>query len=722
MTDYLNSKICLGLTDQALGLRSLFVKILARVKINRAKAIAIIVFAFMIIGLAPPALAENSSETAPPPPLKNQAQMRKLLDALDRNQLATVNSLSQSVDDPLLHKYVKWYRMSRTTPTPPPLSEIIQFSKENPQWPDQQSMQEQSELLMVEDYDDDKFIASFIEQLPSTRIGTLRLGKALIAKGREEDGAKFIRRSWINWDWTTADAKEFLTEYKSYLRPVDHALRLENLLWGNSRTQIKLQLTLVSPLDRALGEARLKLQSGDYTPEAAVANLPPTTEVSVGMRYDLIRWFRINNYRKKVLELFEEAPRDINPEHADLWWDERASAIRIAINMQRYETAYKLASNHGLATTHNDFVQAEFLSGWIALKWQNNSELALSHFQRLIDAATLASSYARGNYWAGQALEAGNQPEKAKDWYRKAAAMVTTYYGQIAAVKLGINLLEVLPSAPQISQDQRLEFDSLELVRMVRRLNEIDAKKRIEPFILALAETISTPASAALLANLCLESQRLDLAVQVSRIAQNRKGIPLVQDGFPMLEINGSSNVESALIYSLIRQESSFASGLTSPVGARGLMQIMPGTAKDMARHLKMPYRRDVLLKKLYEAPLNLQLGEVYLSQLLKQYNGSYIMAISAYNAGPGRINQWVQEMGDPRENDREVVAWIEQIPFLETRNYVQRILESLQVYRILMARNNGNRDSKVNFIIQPPSAKGAWCLSGCLAPVKNSS
>ncbi|MDI9409682.1 MAG: lytic transglycosylase domain-containing protein [Candidatus Pacebacteria bacterium] len=674
-------------------------------------------------GFFAPVWAEKNSDNSTSP-AKTQVNLKRLLDGLDRNQLSSISSLVLTVDDPLVQKYIQWYRVTRTTADPPPLSDIVQFAKENPHWPEQQAVQDQTELAMVAAYGDDQFIASFIERLPRTRSGTLRLGQALIDNDRVEDGAKFIRRAWINWDWTIPDAKEFLSVYNDYLRPVDHALRLENLLWGNSRAQIKLQMTLVSPLDRAIAEARLRIQSGNYTPETAVANVPPATEVTIGMRYDLIRWFRTNDYRKKALELLEDSPRDPNPDHADQWWDERASAIRTAINLQRYDLAYKLASNHGLDTGQNDFVQAEFLSGWIALKWLKNSDMALSHFVRLIDASTLASSYARGNYWAGQAMDQANQPEKAKEWYRKAAGMVSTYYGQISAVKLGINLVEVLPTAPQLSSEQRQEFDRLEMVRLVRRLNEIGANRRIDPFILALAETINNPATASMLAGLCLESQRADLAVQVSRIAQNRKGIALVQDGFPMLEINGSASVESALIYALIRQESSFAPGVTSPVGARGLMQIMPGTAKDMAKQLKMPYSRNVLLKKLHEAPLNLQLGESYLRQLLKQYDGSYIMAIAAYNAGPGRLNQWVQEIGDPRQDNRDVVAWIEQIPILETRLYVQRILESLQVYRILMARNNGNGtiNTKASYIMYPPSARGAWCLSGCLAPNKNPS
>ena len=727
--------------------------------------IGLVLVRLLLLGLLTlvfsPAHAEGIGKAVVNP--SSKLQYKRLLEALDRNQMDLAYEYSISLDDPLLQKYTKWYRLARSgsvsssaagtsaagksgtgksgtgnsgggnqgssnqgggnqgggnqgSGSLPPLAELQKFIRENPQWPELQAIQDQAELAMVADYSDEQIIATFLAQLPRTRAATVRLGRALIVLNRPEDGAKYIRRAWINWDWSQNDAKDFLAQYRSYLRPSDHALRLDNLLWGSSKQQIRQQLALVSPFERALAEARLRIQSGDYTPESAVANLPANTEVSFGMRYDLIRWFRQNNYRKKVLELLDGAPHDPNPERADLWWDERNSAIYTALKAKDYSLAYRLASDHGMNPKQNDFVQAEFLSGWIALKWLENSDLALSHFMRLIDAATLASSYARGAYWAGQAMEAARQPERAKEWYRKAAAMVTTYYGQIAAVKLGVNLLDALPTSPTITPEQRQEFESNELVRMVRRLVEIDARRRIDSFVLAMAETVNNPITANLLATLCLEVERLDLAVQVSRIAQNRKGIPLVKDGFPVLPLTASTRVESALIYSLIRQESSFSPGLTSPVGARGLMQIMPATARELARDLRIPYHRDVLLKKLYEAPLNLQLGEDYLWQLLKKYNGSYIMAIAAYNAGPGRLNQWIQVIGDPRQNDRDVVAWVEQIPILETRLYVQKILESLQIYRILMARNNGNQAARAAYIMQQPSAKGSWCLSGCLA------
>ncbi|MCX8501103.1 MAG: lytic transglycosylase domain-containing protein [Alphaproteobacteria bacterium] len=680
----------------------------------------------VMLGLSCPtfalARAESAGKGTTNPNTK--AQYKRLLEALDRNQMDEAYEYSVSLDDPLLQKYAKWYRLARSplttnapAPSQPPLGELQKFIRENPHWPELQAIQDQVELAMITDATNEQFVAFFADHLPRTRAATVELGRTLISLNRPEEGAKYIRRAWINWDWNLNEIKDFLAEFKAYLRPVDHSLRLENLLWGSSKPQIRFQLTLVSPLDRVLAEARLKIQSGDYTPEAAVANVPAATEVSVGMRYDLIRWFRLNNYRKKVLELLDGAPHDPNPDHADLWWDERNSAINTAINSKQYDLAYRLASQHGLSSTQSDFVQAEFLSGWITLKWLDDHDLALSHFVKLVDAATLASSYARGCYWAGQAMEAARQPEKAKEWYRKAAAMVTTYYGQIAAVKLGINLVELLPTTPPVTAEQRQEFESNELVRIVRRLVEIDARRKIDSFVLTLAESVNNPVTANLLAGLCIDAERLDLAVQVSRIAQNRKGIPLVKDGFPVLPMTASTRVESALIYALIRQESSFSPGLTSPVGARGLMQIMPATAREIARDLRIPYHRDVLLKKLYEAPLNLQLGEDYLWQLLKKYNGSYVMAIAAYNAGPGRMNQWVQVIGDPREKDRDVVAWVEQIPILETRLYVQKILESLQIYRILMARNNGIQTTKAHYIMQPPSAKGAWCLSGCLAP-----
>jgi soluble lytic murein transglycosylase len=287
-------------------------------------------------------------------------------------------------------------------------------------------------------------------------------------------------------------------------------------------------------------------------------------------------------------------------------------------------------------------------------------------------------SVARGAYWAGRAAEAKGDPASTR-WYTAAAKHQATYYGQLAAFRMGNSAPPKLVPEPTPSKQEIAAFDKKEIVRAARMLDQLGERDRMKPFVLRLSDLAKSPTEHALAARLAEEMGRLDLSVSLAKRA-SYVGVPLMQHGYPVLQMDRGGLAEKPLVLAMTRQESAFDVAAVSRAGARGLMQLMPTTAKEVAKQQGLPYNADRLLS---DPTYNLTLGRAFLDGLLERFSGSYVLSVAAYNAGPARVWQWVQQFGDPREPNVDVIDWIELIPFNETRSYVQRVLENLQVYRV---------------------------------------
>ncbi|HWK43142.1 MAG TPA: lytic transglycosylase domain-containing protein, partial [Stellaceae bacterium] len=361
------------------------------------------------------------------------------------------------------------------------------------------------------------------------------------------------------------------------------------------------------------------------------------------------------------------------------WWPDRQILARRELNNGNISQAYSLVADTQL-TDGAPVAEAEFLAGWIAFRFLRDPERGLKHFTRLYDTATLPLSLSRGAYWAGRASAALDKPADAASWYEKASTYPTTYYGQLAIAQMGLPWLTKPAPEPKASAAETTAFNKRDLVRVVRILAFVNEQDRMKPFMNRLSELAKTPADHALIADMADDLGRLELGVAAAKRASYR-GITLTRAGYPIIslpEVTGGP--EHALLLALIRQESAFETGALSPAGARGLMQLMPATANQVAKSLQLPYSPDRLTS---DGIFNVTLGQAYFGGVLNGFNGSYVLAVAGYNAGPGRVRQWVRDYGDPRQTDIDVVDWVEQIPFNETRNYVQRVLEGLQVYRL---------------------------------------
>ena len=361
-------------------------------------------------------------------------------------------------------------------------------------------------------------------------------------------------------------------------------------------------------------------------------------------------------------------------------WTERKLMILNLIRDEDFETAYELAANNGM-TEGVDFADAEFLAGWLALTKLDRAETAYDHFERLQDGVSTPVSLSRAKYWQGRAAEAMGELELARERFIAAAEHPTAYYGQLAVLALGPDAAQIdLPPDPVPTEAEREAFEERESVQAIRLLAEVDADYFFRVFIYHYDDEMETPIEQAMLADLALEFFRVRQAVRAAK-AGRMQGMILAERAYPVIDLPENAPIvpEAALTYSVIRQETEFDSRAVSGAGARGLMQMMPATARQTASQLDLPFN----FRWLTDDPnYNLQLGMAHLDEVVNDYDGSLVMALAAYNAGGHRVRRWVESYGDPRTGEIDPIDWVESIPFSETRNYVQRVIENVQVYR----------------------------------------
>jgi soluble lytic murein transglycosylase len=344
-----------------------------------------------------------------------------------------------------------------------------------------------------------------------------------------------------------------------------------------------------------------------------------------------------------------------------------------------------MACDHG-QSDRGKIAEAEALAGWIALTQLKDANAALAHFRRLSGVVRYPVSVARGAYWSARAAEALGRKAIARAWYADAARHPTTYYGHLAVLALGEDTAPQLPAQASATAAQSADFQKRDLVHAVHLMTELNEREHVATFIRALASSETTPANFSLVVSLAEAVDRTDLAVAIAKRAA-QIGVPLISANFPVVQVTGHQRLERALQLAVIRQESQFDARAVSHAGARGLMQLMPATARKVASRNRLRYSR----RRLTSSPdYNATLGSAYLASLIKDYKGSYVLAIAAYNAGTPRVRRWIRNFGDPRKKEVDVIDWVESIPFTETRNYVQRVMEGLQVYRQRLAGNGG--------------------------------
>jgi soluble lytic murein transglycosylase len=530
--------------------------------------------------------------------------------------------------------------------------------------------------------------AAFLRQDsgPITGDGRIALAIALREMGERTEAHEIARRAWREDAMTTATEDRALSEFADILSAEDHAARVSGLLWRDQRSAAQRLFSRISSADSALAQARIAIQSRQRRGlQRAIDAVPASRQDDAGLLYDRAQYRRRTD---QPVDAMQMAAR-INPleapaaARADIFAERRLYVPR-AMRAGNYTLAYQLVSNHGLRSGEA-FADAEWLSGWLSLRYLGQPQRAADHFSHLSENVSSPVSLSRALYWRAEAAEALGQTAEAERLFNEAARFNFTYYGQLAATRGDRTAMLSLPET-QITDDARSRFENRELVRALRLMAQVGAQRDFESIAFYLDDTLDDPMEIELLSQLAREQAYYRTALRSAKAGLFRN-VVATSAAYPTIElpetVRAQGRIEPALVLAIIRQESEFDISAISHANAHGLMQLVPSTAQAQARREGISYDRSALTT---DPQYNMTLGSAHLADLVSSFNGSYVLAIAAYNAGSHRAQEWIGDFGDPRSPSVDVVDWVELIPFSETRNYVQRVTENLQVYRHRLA------------------------------------
>ena len=554
---------------------------------------------------------------------------------------------------------------------------ITDFLDDNPDFPDRNALEKRAEVAFIVANPSEKEIAEwFSKHPPQTNFVKIKITQ------NPEELKRLIRNSWANDNYDKKTEEKLLQKHHSVLRESDHIARIDRLLWESKIDDAKRILKFVSSDYQKLFQARIALMESKLFAPVAVMRVPSRLKSNAGLIYERIKWRVRHDDEDGVRDMLLAAP--INLPYPEKWWGLFDRYARKAIDDNNIALAEKLVGKSGQKLATPTYKEAQWLKGWIELEFKRQPDTAKTIFMKLLEQSETPVGKGKAAYWLARAEEKINKGNPSR-WYGEAAKYSTTFYGQLAKWELNekannsqeytINVSET----PTSSEKQ--EFEQKELVKLVYVLSEAGESDAAGRFIYYLTQTAKNTREAILAADLGREIHRPEFSVRAAKKAL-QKDIVALDSGYPVIKV-ANSELDKALVLGLIRQESEFYSDAISGSGAEGLMQLLPATAKETARKADLSYGN------LFEPHYNTLIGSLYLKKLVEKFDGSYVLAIAGYNAGPGRVKQWLGSFGEPSHDLRTVVDWIEKIPTTETRNYVQHVLENVQVYRYL---NNGKK------------------------------
>ena len=538
--------------------------------------------------------------------------------------------------------------------------------------------------IMLENSTPKSIINWFKDNEPLSGTGEIKLGEAYLKIGETELAANLIKSGWEKADLSKRDVKYYRKKFRKILTTQDHLKRADYLAWDNQYWDLKRMLPYLPKKEKLLYNARFILMTNSYGVDKAISDVPKELINDLGLQYNRLKWRTRRNRLEGSLEILRKFHGEETLVYPELWWKLRENITRDLIYEKKYSSAYEVSSNHHLKEGP-EFADAEWISGWLALSFLNRTDLAINHFKNFYSNVGYPISLARGAFWLGLAHEKDNNLDLANKYYKEGSKFTNTYYGQLAFNKIKLGQDFKLSPEHKLSDGYEKEFNKNRIIRHVRLLKEMDRTKYSKDILKHLATLNVEKGSEILAAKLSTEVGRFDYAIQISKQASYEKRF-INMFNYPVIEIPNEINSKKMpvqeLILAIIRQESEFDASANSHVGAQGLMQIMPGTAKLVARNLKTTYSKNLLKS---DPSYNIKLGTYYFNSLLEDYDGVFPFAIGAYNAGPNRIKSWIKRYGDPNRGEINFIDWVELIRFKETRNYVQRVIENINVYKFTL-------------------------------------
>lgn len=590
------------------------------------------------------------------------------------------NALQDS-RDPVARKLLFWLTVTETD-QPMPREDLFRFMQENSGWPKLYVFRNRLEKDIGASARPHEIAAWFDQNPPKTAEGIGDYMGGLIRLGHNDKAKAVLKKFWTDAELDKKETLSLGKKYQKIFSPTAHIDRLDNLLWEQRYQEVEYMLPLVDTAHNKLAQARIALGRMSSKVIKLVQAVPEALQNDDGLLFDRLKWRRQMNKDADAVELLRRAPKNMS--HPELWWRERHILARRALEKRNRAGAYKIILNHGLTSSSNvEYSQAEWLLGWLSLRFLNQPDKAYQHFDNFYQAVTSAVSRARAAYWLARASEALKKEESAKNWYKLGAQFPSTFYGQLCHEKIDGTIESSQFLDDEAPSDALEEFDGRELVQVIRLLSRIGQIRYSNPFFIKLLDKAQTRPDFLLVSKLARETDHRYFSVEANKQLQQKLGSFMFTEGYPLLSSLPTDRPESALIHAIVHRESMFDTLAASSAGARGLMQLMPATAKHVSRNIGKAFS----VGKLTENPeYNIELGAFYLQNLLNAYDGSYPLAIAAYNAGPSNVDEWIREFGDPRKKKVDIIDWIEEIPIYETRNYVQRVLESYYIYKLRLS------------------------------------
>ena len=572
----------------------------------------------------------------------------------------------------ILAKYFAWEYL-KDPQSDATFAEISSFIEDNPDWPDKATLLKHAETALLAGNPSDEQLDAWFSKHPPQTMLARRKGTRT-----PEELRAAIREAWVTDDYSKNAEAKLLARYRSVLRAQDHVRRIDRLLWEGKEDEAKRLLKYAPYNDRRLFQARISLMEDKQRAPVDVVNVPPQLAHDAGLLYERLRWRMRQGDKDGVRELLLLTPEEVP--YPEKWWPIRDRQIRESLSEGNVKLAAQLLHNHGQKSGSLSYKEALWLEGWMALRFMNEPQKAHDIFSRLHKEAETPAGKSRVAYWAGRAAEASGKGDASR-WYDEAARYPTTFYGQLAAWEENPRAVISIRPETEPSRSEKERFRNRELVQLVHALGAAHESDLAGRFILYLVDDAGSPGEAVLATRLGREINRIDFGVRAAKKALNSDIVSL-PSGWPVIRFHATQGIETPLLLALSRQESEFFADAVSSSGALGLMQLLPGTAKETARKNDLPYSAS----RLFDPEYNMTVGSLYLRKMLEKFDGSYVLAIASYNAGPGRIGQWLSLYGRPGSDMHEALDWIERIPTTETRNYVQHVIANMEVYRFVLA------------------------------------
>lgn len=631
------------------------------------------------------------------PPAPNSSQIlsradakifRRAMSAADRRSWGEVKRQSAQLRDQTAKDLLLWRRAADDASVSfNDLSRVVQYQSD---WPRMTRIRSKAEKIL---FDKDPLpdldtIGWFGAAEPVSGEGRAALARAHYALGNSQSGDEWLRLAWRESKLTRDRQRRLFSKYKSRLTPEDNAARADYLIWlGRSHySSAEALLPHMRKQDRKLMNARIRVGANRSGMNSAINALTPVQASDTGVLFERAYWRRKRKSKDYALPVYLDirSPAATEPGRKRMWYEQKLMAYWL-MEDKKYTDAYNIALHHGY-DRGTQFAEAEFLLGWIALTFMKDAKRAQTHFTRLYDGVSFPVSKARGAYWQGRAAQADGNPN-ASAYFLAAATHSNTYYGQLASVELDrSNATLSLPNESDAALSKP-EFENRSIIKALRLAGEVGNRRVFRQISFHLDDELQSPRELTLLSALALDYGHNSASVRAAKQG-GRLGTVLTESSYPMPEVITAlgSEFDIPFVLAIGRQESEFESNAVSSAKAYGMMQMIDSTARATARKHRIKYNRSWLTSDQEYAA---KLGAHHLHDLLKKYDGSYIMAAAAYNAGASRVNRWNKTYGDPRKGEIDAIDWVESIPFSETRNYVQRVLENLSVYR---ARLKGNQ------------------------------